>query len=141
MSTIILATLNAKFIHTAFGLRYLLANMGPLRDRTQLLEFTILDRPLDVAEAILARAPTIVGLGVYIWNIEETKALVELLRRLAPKLTVVVGGPEVSYEIEDQAWLAQVDYVIRGEGDEAFAQLCARIEGGQRPLTRVMISL
>ncbi|PRQ05170.1 B12-binding domain-containing radical SAM protein [Enhygromyxa salina] len=138
MSTITLATLNAKYPHAAFGLRYLLANMGPLRERTRLLEFTINERPLDVAEAILATNPSIVGLGVYIWNVEPTRQLVELLRRLAPGLTLVVGGPEVSHEIDDQPWLAEVDYVIKGEGELAFAQLCTRLNAGQHPLTRVI---
>ncbi len=136
--TITLATLNAKYIHAALGLRYLLANLGPLRAQARLREFTIHDRPLDIAEALLADTPRIVGLGVYIWNVEQTQALVELLRRLAPELVIVVGGPEVSHELDDQAWLAQVDYVIRGEGDRAFAELCARVLEGRRPLTRVL---
>lgn len=138
VSTIILATLNAKYIHAAFGLRYLLANLGPLRERASLREFTIHERPLDIAEALLATAPKIVGLGVYIWNVEPIKQLVELLRRLSPELVIVVGGPEVSYEIEDQAWLAQVDYIVRGEGEAAFATLCQRVLDGRRPLTRVI---
>ena len=63
-------------------LRYLLSNLGPLRDQARLREFTIHERPLDIAEAILAERPRIVGLGVYIWNVEPTRALVELLRAL-----------------------------------------------------------
>jgi len=41
MPAIILTTLNAKYIHSAFGLRYLLANMGDLRADTCLIEFDI----------------------------------------------------------------------------------------------------
>ncbi|PRQ04310.1 coproporphyrinogen III oxidase [Enhygromyxa salina] len=138
VQTVVLATLNAKYPHAAFGLRYLLANMAELRERTHLREFTIHDRPLDIAEAILAERPSIVGLGVYIWNVEQTRALVELLNRLAPELTLVVGGPEVSHEIDDQPWLAEVDYIIQGEADRAFPELCARIMSGRRPLNRVI---
>ena len=47
MSAIVLATLNAKYPHCAFGLRYLLANMGDLGDDTTLLEFTINQQTLD----------------------------------------------------------------------------------------------
>jgi hypothetical protein len=61
---IVLATMNARYIHTSFGLRCLLANLGPLRAETCLLEFDIQQRPIDVAEVILAREPRIVGLGV-----------------------------------------------------------------------------
>ncbi|HEX3987921.1 MAG TPA: cobalamin B12-binding domain-containing protein, partial [Verrucomicrobiae bacterium] len=99
---IVLATLNAKYIHASFGLRYLLANLGPLRAKACILEFDILQRPLDVVEAILARQPKIVGLGVYIWNVAETTEVVAALKRIAPEVTVIIGGPEVSFELEEQ---------------------------------------
>ena len=64
MAEIVLATLNAKYVHSAFGLRYLLANLGELRTRTCLVEFDITQRPLDLVEALLVRQPKIIGLGV-----------------------------------------------------------------------------
>ena len=69
MPDILLTTLNARYAHAAFGLRYLLANLGDLRDRAAIVEFDINQRPIDVLEVILAQAPKIVGLGVYIWNV------------------------------------------------------------------------
>jgi succinate dehydrogenase hydrophobic anchor subunit len=36
MSAILLATLNARYIHASLGLRYLLANLGDLRSETTL---------------------------------------------------------------------------------------------------------
>jgi radical SAM superfamily enzyme YgiQ (UPF0313 family) len=138
VSSIVLATLNAKFIHAAVGLRYLAANMGELADRTHLLEFTIHQRPVDIVEQLLARRPTIVGLGVYIWNAEASAAVVDLIKRVAPAVVVVLGGPEVSYEYEAQPIFARADYLIRGEGDLAFAELCARVLAGKRPLVKVI---
>ena len=55
MPDILLATLNARYIHAAFGLRYLLANLGELRPRAALAEFDINQRPLEIVEAIVAR--------------------------------------------------------------------------------------
>ena len=55
MARIVLTTLNAKYIHAAFGLRYLLANLGPLREQACLVEFDLQQRPLDVVETILAQ--------------------------------------------------------------------------------------
>jgi len=52
MADIVLTTLNAKYIHTAFGLRYLFANLGPLQSRAAIMEFDISHRPADVAEAL-----------------------------------------------------------------------------------------
>ena len=77
MPQIVLATLNARYIHCAFGLRYLLANMGELQSETALLEFTIQQPTLEILDAILAQRPRIVGLGIYIWNVDETERLSE----------------------------------------------------------------
>lgn len=127
MPPIVLATLNARYHHCAFGLRYLLANMGGLRERTELLEFTINQPTLDILGAILARNPVIVGFGVYIWNVDETTRLVADLKRIAPHITVILGGPEVSYETEQQQICQLSDYVITGEADLAFAELCGKL--------------
>ncbi|MCA9073012.1 MAG: B12-binding domain-containing radical SAM protein, partial [Planctomycetaceae bacterium] len=80
MPDIVLTTFNARYHHSAFGLRYLLANMGELRGDTQILEFGLSENPLDVMDQILAREPRIVGLGVYIWNVEASTQLVANLK-------------------------------------------------------------
>jgi radical SAM superfamily enzyme YgiQ (UPF0313 family) len=125
MPDIVLATLNARYHHAAFGLRYLLANLCELRERAVLREFTINHNTTDVLDAILQEEPRIVGIGVYIWNVEPATRLVADLKRIRPDLVVVLGGPEVSYETDEQPIAALADYVIRGEGDVAFRELCA----------------
>ena len=136
--TIVLATLNARYIHASFGLRYLLANLGPLRSETCLLEFDIQQRPMDVAEAILAREPKIVGLGVYIWNVAETTQVVATLKRVRPELIVILGGPEVSYEVEHQEIVRLADFVVTGEADLKFAELCREILAGTPPAAKIV---
>lgn len=138
MSDIVLATLNAKFIHASLGLRYLYANLGELRSRAEIAEFTLDQRATDIAEKLLARKPRILGLGVYIWNADETTRLVAVLKRLAPELAIVLGGPEVSYEAEGQALVELADYVIAGQGDFAFRDLCAQLLAGERPLRKLI---
>ncbi len=127
MPEILLSTLNAKFIHAAFGLRYLLANLGELQSRAALLEFDINQRPIDVAEVILAQNPRIVGLGVYIWNVLPTTELVAILKRIRPELIIILGGPEVSFDCEQQEIVRLVDHVITGEADLKFAEVCRRL--------------
>ena len=124
MDRIVLATLNARYSHTSFGLRYLLANMGPLQSQTVIKEFTINDSVSDILAAILEEQPAIVGLGVYIWNVDQTTRLIADLKRVSPQTVVVVGGPEVSYETDGQAITALADYVITGEADLEFRTLC-----------------
>jgi radical SAM superfamily enzyme YgiQ (UPF0313 family) len=127
MPEIILTTLNAKYAHCAFGLRYLMANLGELQTRAKILEFDINQRPIDITERILAHEPRIVGLGVYIWNAAESAQLVADLKRLRPDVVVVIGGPEVSHEVEQQQICRDADYVITGEGDLVFAEVCREL--------------
>lgn len=131
MSDIVLATLNAKYIHASFGLRYLMANMGDLRERTEIAEFDINQRPLEIVERILAQQPRIVGFGVYIWNVVETTEVVSVLKRVAPEIRIVLGGPEVSYETDGQEIVALADHVITGEADLKFAAIAADLLAGK----------
>src|ERR1051325_8294890 len=131
MPEIVLTTLNAKYIHAAFGLRYLLANLGPLQPRARILEFDINQRPTDIAEALLARNPKIIGIGVYIWNVAPTTELVTALKRIRPDIKIVLGGPEVSYETDSQPIVQQADHIITGEADLKFAEICAQLLGGE----------
>jgi radical SAM superfamily enzyme YgiQ (UPF0313 family) len=138
MPDIVLTTLNAKYIHAAFGLRYLLSNLGPLRSKACLVEFDIHQRPLDIAEMLLARDPKIVGLGIYIWNVAPATEVVAAIKRLRPDVTVILGGPEVSYETEEQAIVRLADCVITGEADLKFAEVCRQVLAGQRPDTKII---
>jgi len=124
MPDIVLTTLNAKFIHAAFGLRYLFANLGELQPRAVIAEFDINLRPLDIAEALLAREPKIIGFGVYIWNVTETTEVISAIKRVRPEIKIILGGPEVSYETEGQKIVELADHVITGEADLKFAEVC-----------------
>ncbi len=131
MPDIVLATQNAKWIHASFGLRCLRANLGPLRERSAIREFEIAQRPVDVAEAILAESPRLVGLGVYVWNAAPALQLVRILKQVAPEVAIVLGGPEVSHETDEQPICALADHVVRGEADLAFRDVCASLLAGQ----------
>jgi len=138
VARILLTTLNAKYIHAAFGLRYLMANLGALRPQAAILEFDVQQRPLDIVETILAQDPEIVGLGIYIWNVTEATAVVAVLKRIRPDLIVVLGGPEVSFECDQQEIVRLADYVVTGEADLKFAELCAQLLEGRRPNAKII---
>lgn len=134
--TILLFTLNARYTHASLGLRYLLANMGELQAQTRLQEFVLGARTTDVVEKLLAHKPRIIGFGVYIWNVEETTKVVALLKRIAPDVVIVLGGPEVSYESAEQKIVQLADYLITGWGDVTFPDLCKQILNGPKPLMK-----
>ena len=138
MADIVLTTLNAKYIHAAFGLRYLMANLGSLRGRACLVEFDINQRPLDIAEVLLSHKPKIIGFGVYIWNVAETAEVVTAVKRVRPDVTIIFGGPEVSYEGDQPPVFDLADYVITGEADLKFAEVCQHLLSGRRPPAKII---
>ncbi|MEE9326936.1 MAG: DUF4080 domain-containing protein [Cocleimonas sp.] len=137
-SNIILSTLNARYIHCAFGLRYLLANLGDLQPQAQIQEFTIHERPIDIVEELLILKPKIIGFSVYIWNISETTETVALIKQIAPEVTIVLGGPEVSHLPDKPEIIDFADYVIQGAGELSFRKLCEQLLDGKAPLNKVI---
>ncbi|MEY3871643.1 MAG: hypothetical protein RLZZ296_638 [Pseudomonadota bacterium] len=140
---VVLATLNAKYIHASLGLRCLLANMDRhggdgLRAVTQLREFVIQQRPTQIVEELLALNPQVIGLGIYIWNVVETTQVLRLLKALRPDIKVVLGGPEVSHEVETQEICRLADHVITGWGDVSFPKVCRALLDGPQPLMKVI---
>ncbi len=137
---IVLATINAKFIHASLGLRYLYANLQELQSCCEIKEFVIQTRAIDMVEQILAEKPIIVGFGVYIWNIVETTNVVSLLKVIAPEIKIILGGPEVSYETEQQAIVDYADFVLTGAADLSFYQLCQDILNAREPDKKILKS-
>ncbi|MBI1345952.1 DUF4080 domain-containing protein [bacterium] len=127
MSEIVLTTLNARYHHTAFGLRYLFANLQELQSRATLLEFTIQQATLDIVETILRESPRVVGFGVYIWNVVEIERVLIALKSLRPDLMIVLGGPELGDPHDLPSLTQWADYLIAGEADLAFADLCQKL--------------
>lgn len=140
MPAIILSTLNARYFHSSFGLRYLFANLGELQPVAIIREFIITQRPLDIAESLLAEQPRIIGFGVYLWNVAEISQIVALIKEVQPDILIVLGGPEVSHEWDDQPVVKMADYLITGQADLAFAQLCRQYLNGNPPAEKVIMA-
>ncbi len=137
---IILSTLNAKYIHASLGLRYLYANLEALQSQAKICEYTINIRPIDIVEKLLEQSPKIIGFGVYIWNCEQTLAVISQIKVISPEIIIVLGGPEISYETEEQALFDKADYVITGAADKSFYQLCKDILAGSKPTRKILNS-
>lgn len=133
MSRILLTTLNASYAHSAFGLRCLRANMGGLRAETRIVEFTINQLAQDIVDRLLEFDPEILGVGVYLWNVDQTTHVLERLKRVRPDLTIVLGGPEVSFPEDAPPVVELADHVITGEADLAFPELCRQLRAGLTP--------
>lgn len=124
---ILLCAVNSTYQHAAFGLRYLKANLNELSDLCRIQEFTIAQDPKDIAEKILLKKPQILGFGVYIWNTLEVLEILKIIKKVAPEIIIVLGGPEISYETKKQEHLYFSDFIIPGEADFSFYNLCKKI--------------
>lgn len=132
MKKVLLAALNAKYIHSNLALRYL----SKFQDNEKhhhivTMEFTINQRVDFIAEEIFRQKPDVVLFSCYIWNVEQLKQLCPILKKILPDCLIGFGGPEVSYDSED--FLRQnpaADLVMRGEGEQIFTELLGYFDEG-----------
>ncbi len=129
---IIFSTFNARYSHTALALRCLRANLGDLRDRSEIIEFEYSRNPQTAAEKLLDLNPKIILFSVYIWNLTITSETVAILRTIRPDLKIVIGGPEVSHETEELSLFKNADHLIRGEGESVIEEICRNLLKSRR---------
>ncbi|HOV60137.1 MAG TPA: DUF4080 domain-containing protein [Candidatus Hydrogenedentes bacterium] len=137
-ATVVLATANARYTHASLGLRCLADALRSVPCRVETFEFTLDHSPWDIAEAILRRAPRIVGLGVYIWNVRLMADAAGILKAARPDLLLIGGGPELFREPDAFPAFDALDAVICGEGEQVCPDLVRDALQG-RPLDRKVL--
>ena len=87
-----LVTLNAKFIHSSLGLRYLRnAAREAGHKNVWIKEFVINQPAWKIASEIQKLKPDILGIGIYIWNRSQSFELIERLQKQNPNLKCTFG--------------------------------------------------
>lgn len=122
MKKIVLVGINAKYTHTNPAIRYLAQYAG--HPGVELFECTINQPAEQVAQELAAKNAALYGFSAYIWNIEYIRALAKAVPGI-----VLLGGPEASSAPEE--YLEFADYIIRGEGEEAFRIFADKLERGE----------
>lgn len=122
---ILLTTLHAKYAHASLALPYLAAACRGIEGaETVIREFTVNEPPDQVLRAIVSEGADAVAFSCYIWNLRETLELVSDLKKVSPRTFVILGGPEASYgAFKTMEQNRGVDCVVRGEGENTFAEL------------------
>ena len=88
---VILSTLNAKYIHTSLAIRRLKAYSEKDFD-IELTEYTIKDPVMNIVSDLFQRKPDVIGFSCYIWNIEETIKVIDIVKKIMPEVTIILGG-------------------------------------------------
>lgn len=129
MKTLI-TTLNSKYIHKSLSLRLLYVATKDHHD-VDFVEYTIKEDLDKITADIIAKKVQIIAFSVYIWNVKLIKELCIRLKREDQNLVIILGGPEVSYEIDYFLDNYEIDYLISGEGEIAFKQLLDCLENNK----------
>lgn len=121
---VLLAAINAKYIHSNLAVYSLRANLGKYKENVQLKEYTINHQKEDVIQDIYKEQPDVLAISCYIWNIDFIQGILEDIKKVLPKTDIWLGGPEVSYLSEqflkENPW---VKGIVRGEGEVTFCEL------------------
>lgn len=136
---VVLSTLNSKFIHSSLALRYLKAYGEAHGQAYDIVEYTINMPVLHILSDITEHDIDILGLACYIWNIEMTLHVVDMVKAVRPDIKIVLGGPEVSFTADELlARCPNIDYIVQGEGEEAFHALVTALQLGNDGLDPVI---
>ncbi len=101
-----------------------MANAGEAKSHIEIAEYTINNYSDDILADIYKKAPDIIAMSCYVWNINLIKTLLPELKKVLPKADIWLGGPEVSYYPEMiMNEYPEVKGVMKGEGEKTFAEL------------------
>ena len=136
---VVLSTLNSKFIHSSLALRYLKAYGEAHGQAYDIVEYTINMPVLHILGDITEHDIDVLGFACYIWNIEMTLHVVDMVKAVRPDIKIVLGGPEVSFTADELLERCpNIDYIVQGEGEEAFHALVTALQVGNDGLDPVI---
>ena len=136
---VVLSTLNSKFIHSSLALRYLKAYGEAHGQAYDIVEYTINMPVLHILSDITEHDIDVLGFACYIWNIEMTLHVVDMVKSVRPDIKIVLGGPEVSFTADELLERCpNIDYIVQGEGEEAFHDLVTALQLGNDGLDPVI---
>lgn len=127
---IVLTAINAKYIHSNLAVYSLAAYAKQYQESIHIAEYTINQNVDDILMDLYKKAPDVLCLSCYIWNLPYVEIVVGEVKKLFPALPIWLGGPEVSYDSKVVLQrLPEVTGVMMGEGEETFLELCAHYLG------------
>ncbi|MDO6353609.1 DUF4080 domain-containing protein [Caloramator sp. CAR-1] len=133
---VLLIALNSKYVHSNLAIRYLRAYVNEFD--VEIFEGTINENPFNLSLEIANKKPDVVAFSCYIWNIENTLKICGILKEINKDITIILGGPEVSYDPKNILQLNEyIDFIIFGEGEETFKELLEYVSGKGKDLKSI----
>lgn len=115
-----------KFFYYAFplGIGYIAAYLRKNNYEVKLLELGMLSGWQEFIEILKGYNPRIVGLSAMTPEVNSAYQAAEIVKRTLSDAPVALGGPHATVCAEDAIANPHIDYVIRGEGEITFLELC-----------------
>ena len=88
-----------------------------------------------ITKILLKIRPDLVGLSAMAWQYDTCIKLINLIKSVLPEVKIAIGGYHatlMSEEIADSPEARLIDFMIRGEGEEACRRLVNALEGNDR---------
>lgn len=87
-------------------------------------QFLVSTADAHILQEVILSKPDIIGLSVYVWNINKILNLARIFKEHMPEVRIVLGGPEV-YPIAEEVLKNNgfIDLIVRNEGEVTFYEL------------------
>jgi len=98
-----------------------------IRKRRQLRKY--------ITKILLKIRPDLVGLSAMAWQYDTCIKLIKLIKSVLPEVKIAIGGYHATLMNEEIAESSEgqlIDFMIRGEGEEAFRRLANALAGNDR---------
>lgn len=127
---IVLFGLNGSYSHTCLALRCLRAPLEREGYDVALCEYNLRDMNSAILSRLVSECADVYSFSCYIWNISSMLDIAADLKALRPECQIIFGGPEASFEY-DRLNSDFIDYIVRGEGEDAIVKICNAIKSGE----------
>lgn len=136
---IILAAINAKYIHSNLAVYSLKAYAQEYREYITIAEYTINQQLDEILMDLYKKRPDVLCFSCYIWNLDYVETLIREIHKILPDLPIWTGGPEVSYDSKEVLLrLPEVTGIMKGEGEETFRELVAYYKEDRGELSTIL---
>ena len=123
--------INSKYVHSSLAAWYLCSAIRERGVDCEVLEGSIDEDEDTLFFRALESDARIIAFSVYIWNVTLVLSLAMRIKEQDPSVTVILGGPEVSYRASDMVEKYEyIDYVISGEGEDPLGALVYSLATG-----------
>lgn len=114
------------------GIGYIATVLNTYGYNSKILDFLINTVSLrDLKKYFEEYSIKIVGISTTTETYKTGVKIAQIVKTISPDTSVVMGGSHVTFEYNNEGSYKYVDYIIRGEGERTFLELCNLIIKGK----------